>query len=52
MWIDYQKDGLTITTTDVHLARGIGEALHRAYKGELDYNFNDSEYLLRVRWRR
>jgi len=52
MWIDYQEDGFTITTTDVHLARGIGEALHRAYKGELDYHFNDSEYMLRVRWRR
>lgn len=50
MWVDYQEDVLTITTTDVHLARGIGEALHRAYKGELDYNFNDSEYQLRVRW--
>lgn len=52
MWIEYQEDGLTITTSDIHLARGIGDALQRAYKGELDYDFNDSEYLLRVRWRR
>ena len=52
MWIDYQQDGLIITTTDVFLARGIGEALHRAYKGELDCAFNDSEYLLHVRWHR
>lgn len=52
MWIDYQEDGITITTTDIHLARTIGEALHRAYKGDLDYQFNDAEYLLRVHWKR
>ncbi len=51
MWIEYQEDGLTITTTDIHLARSIGEALQRAYKGEMEYIFNDAEYLLRVRWR-
>ncbi len=52
MWIEYQEDGVTITTTDIYLARSIGEALLRAYKGDLDYDFNDSEYLLRVCWKR
>ncbi len=52
MWIEYQEDGLTITTTDIHLAQGIGKALHRAYKGELDCQFNDAEYQIRVSWRR
>jgi hypothetical protein len=52
MWTEQREDGLLVTTTDIHLAHGIGEALHHAYKGELDAQFNDAEYLLRVRWRR
>ncbi|RJX30810.1 MAG: ATPase [Oxalobacter sp.] len=44
--------GQIITTTDIHLARGIGGALQKAYKGELDYQYNHAEYLLRVRWLR
>ncbi len=52
MWIEYQEEGVKITTTDIHLARSIGEALQRAYKGVLDYDFNDSEYQLRVLWKR
>ena len=52
MWIEYQEDGVTVTTTDINLARTIGESLQRAYKGELDYHFNDAEYLLRVYWQR
>jgi hypothetical protein len=41
-----------VTTTDIHLARGIGDALHSAYKGELEYHYNKEENLLRVEWRR
>lgn len=48
-----QEDGgLQISTTDAHLARGIGDALHHAYRGELDYHFTDPENLLRVHWSR
>ena len=43
---------LEIATTDTHLARGIGDALHHAYQGELDTHYTDKENLLRVRWRR
>ena len=43
---------LAVTTTDIHLAHGIGEALHDAYQGVLDLNYTDAEYLLRVRWQR
>lgn len=50
--IEEQDDGLMITTTDIHLVRGIGEALEHAYKGTLDYHFLPDEYLLRVRWER
>lgn len=44
-----ENGGVTITTTDVHLAHGIGEALHHAYKGTLDSRYNPAEKLLRVR---
>ena len=52
MSIDEQDDKLTITTTDIHLARGIGEALRHAFQGELAFHHNKSEYLLRVHWQR
>lgn len=46
-----EKDGTAlVTTTDIHLARGIGEALHHAYQGELQYHYNPEENLLRVSW--
>ena len=52
--VDIVKEdgGLLVTTTDVHLAHGIGEALHHAYKGALDSHYDAEEKLLRVRWRR
>jgi hypothetical protein len=42
---------ILVTTTDVHLAHGIGEALRHAYKGTLDSHYNREEKLLRVVWR-
>ena len=46
-----EKDGATlVTTTDIHLARGIGEALHHAYHGELEFHYNQEQNLLRVNW--
>ena len=46
-----EKDGATlVTTTDIHLARGIGEALHHAYQGELQFHYNPEQNLLRVNW--
>ena len=44
--------GLVVTTTDARLARGIGEALHHAWQGELDYRFTEPENALRVHWTR
>ncbi|MBS1170905.1 MAG: hypothetical protein H6R01_1823 [Burkholderiaceae bacterium] len=52
MNIEHADGAIEITTTDIHLAHGIGEALHHAYKGELESHFNDAEYLLRVHWQR
>lgn len=52
MAIDEQDDKVLITTTDIHLAHGIGQALQHAYKGTLDSDYNKEQYLLRVRWQR
>jgi NMD protein affecting ribosome stability and mRNA decay len=45
-------EGLLVTTTDMHLARGIGEALARAYQGDMDYEYNKQDDMLRVTWTR
>ncbi len=50
MWIEYQEDGVTVTTTDIDLTRDIGNALLRAYKGDLDHHLNNAEEILYVRW--
>lgn len=52
MSIENQDTGALITTTSIRLARHIGEALHKAYKGQLDFKYNEAEHLLRVRWER
>lgn len=44
--------GAMVTTTDIHLARGIGEALEHAYQGELEFHYNEGENLLRAHWQR
>lgn len=46
------EGGLLATTTGVHLARRLGEALHRSFQGSLDLHYNEQEMLLRVYWRR
>lgn len=49
----HPENGARIYTfTDAHLARGIGEALHHAYHGDLDYHYEKGEVLLRVTWSR
>lgn len=52
MDIENTPTGVLVTTTDIHLARDLGEALHNAYQGELEYQYNEAEKLLRVRWSR
>jgi NMD protein affecting ribosome stability and mRNA decay len=52
MAIDTKRDGLEVTTTDSHLARGIAEAVHGAYKGELKLRYSRDENLLRASWKR
>ena len=43
---------IVVTTTDIHLPRRIGDAVHRAYSGQLDYQYEDESYSLRVNWTR
>lgn len=44
------EDHTLITTTGVHMARRIGEAVVRAYQGNLDYTYGDNEKIIRVQW--
>ncbi|HBI16123.1 MAG TPA: ATPase [Desulfobulbaceae bacterium] len=39
-----------ITTTGVHIARRIGEAVVRAYQGDLTFTYGDDEKTVRVKW--
>ena len=50
--IEDSADGVTVTTTDTHLARDIAQALHNAYRGELDFHYNKEDNLLRATWTR
>ncbi len=50
MAIEDQDGELLITTTDIHLARGIGEALKNAYQGNLEYHYNAGVNQFRVHW--
>lgn len=52
MSIAKTKEGTVISTTDSHLPRRIGEALHRAHHGELDVHYNKAEDFVRIRWSR
>jgi len=48
-----EESGVTlITTTGIHLGRRIGEALSRSYKGDLSFQYLDTEKGIRVTWAR
>jgi hypothetical protein len=47
-----QGEKTWITTTGIHIARRIGEALARAYQGELSFQYADGEKRIRVYWER
>lgn len=53
MAIEDQDDGSTVVTfTDVHLPRGAGQAIERAYEGELDIQYTEEAGVVRVYWQR
>jgi hypothetical protein len=49
---DETGDHLLVTTTGVHIARRIGEALSSAYKGELTFRYADDDTRIRISWHR
>lgn len=52
MTVEERPDEIEITTTDIHLPRRIGEALFRAFEGDLNFHYDEESYLIRVRWTR
>jgi NMD protein affecting ribosome stability and mRNA decay len=50
MAIEDDAGALVVTTTDVHLARLIGEAVHRAHHGQLRLQYAEGETSVRVYW--
>lgn len=52
MAIERRPEGLVISTTDTHLPRRIGEALTHAYRGLLDFHYDQDEDFIRVNWAR
>jgi hypothetical protein len=47
-----ESDRVLITTTGIHVARRIGEALSRAYKGDLSFRYAKDDDVIRVCWKR
>ena len=52
MEIKEGSETINVTTTDVHLVRAMGEALHRAYHGELEFKYGEDENMVRAHWKR
>jgi NMD protein affecting ribosome stability and mRNA decay len=52
MDIRKEKEGMCVRLTDDHLARHIGDALYRAYKGDLQLKYADEQKFLRLYWHR
>jgi NMD protein affecting ribosome stability and mRNA decay len=50
--IKEENGQIVITTTYEHLARRIGEAVHRAYKGDLNIQYPEGWKYARVHWKR
>jgi NMD protein affecting ribosome stability and mRNA decay len=52
MAVEEQDGGVLMTFTNPQLARAAGQAIQHAYKGDLDFAYQEDEYLLRVAWKR
>jgi hypothetical protein len=51
MTLSEEPWGLSITTTGIHLARRIAEALQRTWHEHVDIRYAKAEDLVRVTWR-
>jgi NMD protein affecting ribosome stability and mRNA decay len=52
MGIENEVDFAMVTTTGIHVARRIGEAVAKAYKGDLTFQYAEGEKRVRVYWQR
>jgi len=52
LYIWNTDDGLVVPTTDIHLARVLGETLNDAYCGHLELLCSEADDVLRVHWHR
>ncbi len=53
MDIEEQEDGsCVISFTEMHLPQSVGEAIERAYKGELEIRYAEESNLMRAYWQR
>lgn len=52
MAVDEEGDKITVSFTGVHLAKSSGDALHHAYQGDLDIDFNERDAQIRLSWTR
>ena len=52
MSVSDTEKGIEIRTTDIHLPQRIGRAIKNAYDGELDIQFENKSYFIRVSWTR
>jgi NMD protein affecting ribosome stability and mRNA decay len=44
------EDHVLVTTTGIHLARRLGEALSSAYQGDFSFTYGDGEKSIRAAW--
>jgi hypothetical protein len=52
MAVERLEHETSIQTTDVHLARRLGDAVHHAYQGQLEIQYAQDQYLVRIYWTR
>jgi NMD protein affecting ribosome stability and mRNA decay len=51
-WISAGPDALTLRTTSEHLAKRLGQALHKAFRGRVRYQFSHENKFAHVVWTR
>jgi NMD protein affecting ribosome stability and mRNA decay len=49
---DGEEGETVVTFTDVHLPRGVGQAIESAYSGELEIKYTDEAGIVRATWHR
>ncbi len=52
MEIKEEPGKISITTTGIHVARRIGEAIHHSYHGDYELQYGDGEKTVSISWHR